>query len=422
MDSTHNTGHLDILHCPGCNAAVPLGDRDDVVCLYCNTSFPLPDKHRALRDAERRKTSEREEARALYATLGRPPGVLARLWGEVAVGCVWLVLWPVAFVASGLLIAKALEVLSRSLHATLYDTLPNTVVWAGIGVALYATLAVPVVLGVYGKRRTNARQRIQAALASLPADRSGGPARCRSCGAPLDVVAGALGVACVYCGADNLVRMPEAWVAKLRERTAGLDVDIETAARTDREMRSGERRSLARQLSWLLVFIPVMTLFGVAFDRDADAFPPNYRRAIAADRQLIPASRPDDGPYDKFVPPTIAANGVQVRFAYDKSEKGDGYCMRSYLVPLRYGETVTLVAGDFPWGARALGISFSTQVSAVFGDDWRQEGRSVYLYPHGTVTYVAPRSAWYRVDVLMIDDVAPGKQFEIAVSVAPPNP
>ena len=77
-------------------------------------------------------------------------------------------------------------------------------------------------------------------------------------------------------------------------------------------------------------------------------------------------------------------------------------------------------AGDFPAGARGLGFTFRTQESAVFGDDWEPVGRNVILFPNHSATFDAPRSAWYRVDVLMVDDVAPGEQFELAVAVAPP--
>jgi hypothetical protein len=293
------------------------------------------------------------------------------------------------------------------------------VVWTGIGVALYVTLAVPAALGIYGKRRTNGRRALQAALACLPADRPGGPARCRSCSAPLDVSPGSLGLACVYCGADNLVAMPASWIAKVQRSALSLSSRIEDAGREDREMRSRELRSMRRQLGWLLIFVPVMAGFGAAFDHESDAFPPNYRTAIAGERTFISATRTDTGPYDKFIPPPLSASGDEVRLAFDKSERGDGYFMRSYLVPLRFGEKVAFTSGSFPDGARALVFTFRTQANSIFGDDWRQQGKDVLLYPDSSAEYVAPRSAWYRVDMLMIDDVAPGRPFRVGVSVLP---
>jgi hypothetical protein len=418
MSDTAHTATLDVLRCPGCNAPVPLGDADEVVCRYCGVAFPVPEEHRELRDAERRRAAERDEAHALYRTLGRPPSVVARAWGEVAVGCVWIFLWPFALVFDAFLIAKLLEVVSRSIHATLVDVLPGAVVWGGIGAAMYATLAVPLALGVYGSRRTKARRKLQAALAALPPDREGGPARCHSCGAPLDVGPSDLGLACVYCGADNLVRMPERWIASLREKTKRLDTGIESAGREDRQMRAMVRKSLRRQLAWLFVFVPVMAAWGVVIDRDADAYPPNWRSAVAGDRELLPVA-PDVEDYDRYAPPPLSANGSPRLIAFDRAEKhGDSY-FRSYYLPLRYGETVAFASGEFPDAARALGFVFRTQESVIFGDDWRSVGRTVILYPHGSATFAAPRSAWYRVDVLMLDDIPPGQLFEIRVSIAP---
>ncbi len=410
---------LEILRCPTCNAPVPLGGGDDVACPYCGASFPVPEKHRALRDAERRRASERDEARALYDTLGHPPGALARAWGQVATGCVWLFLWPIGFAVDALLIAKGLEVLSRSVGASLFEVLPGPVVWGGVGVVLYVTLAIPIAIGVYGNRRTKGRQQLQAALAALPPDREGGPVRCHSCGAPLDVGPGDLGLACLYCGADNLVRMPEAWVANLRAKVGTLDRTIESAGREDREMRAKERKSLRWQLAWPLVFIPLLVGFGFVTDRDAEAYPPAWSTAIAGERRMIPAEK---GTARTYEPPALPASGARIRFAFDgaerkKTERGDVYFERRYYLPLRAGERVTFVAGDFPEGARALGFSFNAQASAVFGDDWRQIGKTVYLYPNKTATFDAPQSSWYRVDVMMIDDVAPGRQFDLGLSI-----
>jgi len=269
--------------------------------------------------------------------LGRPPGVVARMWGGVATGCVWLVLWPVGFVVDGLLIAKALEVVSRSIHATLFDVLPNTLVWGGIGVALYATLAVPLAFGVYGNRRTNGRRKLQAALAALPPDREGGPVRCHSCGAPLDVGPADLGLACLYCGADNLVRMPEAWVAKLRTAATRLGTTIASAAREDRERRRTERRTLVRRLAWLGIFVPVMAGYGAVLDRETDTYPPSWRAAVATDdRTLIPAVPFAKDVTDRFVAPELPT-GFPVRLSFDRSEYFGRYSMRSYLLALRRG-------------------------------------------------------------------------------------
>lgn len=413
---------LEVLRCEGCGAPVPLGTGTDVHCPYCGVEFPVPDSYARMRQAEVQRDAGRTEAHALFRKLGDPPGWLTQGWGSVSSGCIWLFLWPLAFVIDALLIAKGLEIVSRHIGVTLFDVWSNTQILTGVGVAMYITLGVPTVLGVYGNRRTKGKQQLQAALAALPPDQPGGPARCRSCAAPLDVPDGATGIACVYCGADNLLNMPEPWVAKLRSSASRLVSTVEDVAEQDRAMRAKERRSLAWQLGWLAIFIPVLAGFGFVLDRDTSTFPPQWQTAIAGDRKMIPAIRKDTAKWDAYIPPDWPTNIGLGYFAFDAAErkttaKGTVYFMRSYLVPLRSGETVTFTAGDYPSGARALGFTFRTQASAVFGDTWAQEGEDVYLYPGGTASYVAPRSAWYRVDVMLVDDIPPDGQFRVGWGV-----
>lgn len=407
---------LEVLRCEGCGAPVPLGTGKDVHCPYCGVAFPVPDDYGRMRQAEVQRDAGRAEAHRLFRTLANPPGVIAMAWGSVSTGCIWLFLWPLAFVVDALLIAKGLEVASRHLGATLFDIWSNAQIFSGVGLAMYVTLGVPTALGVYGNRRTKGKQRLQAALAALPPDQPGGPARCRSCSAPLEIPDGATGIACLYCSADNLLNMPEPWVARLRSSASKLVSTVEDVVKEDRHQRAKERRSLAWQLGWLAIFIPVLAGFGFALDRNTSTFPPQWSAAVSADRKMISAIRRDTAKWDTVIPPDFPLDGSLAYFAFDASErastaKGTVYFQRNYLVALREGETLVLTAGDFPEDARALGFTFRTQKSAVFGDSWQQEGEDVYLYPHKTVAYKAPRSAWYRVDVLLVDDVTPGKQF-----------
>lgn len=413
---------LEILRCEGCGAPVPLGTGTDVHCPYCGVRFPVPDAYAKMRQAEVKRDAGRTEAHRLFAMLGSPPGVIARAWGSVSTGCIWLLLWPLAFVVDALLIAKGLEIVSRNIGATLFDVWSNTRIYTGVGAAMYVTLGIPTVLGIYGRRRTKGKQRLQAALAALPADQAGGPARCRSCAAPLDAPDGATGVACLYCGADNLVKMPESWIAQLRTSASKLVTTVEEVAREDLDQRKKERRSLAWQLGWLAIFVPVLAGFGMVLDRDTSTFPPSWNEAVAGDRKMIPAIRKDTAKWDTYFAPDWPAGAGLGFFAFDKSErdttaKGTVYFKRSYLVALKAGEKVTITSGAFPEGARKLVFTFRTQTSAVFGDSWQQEGEDAVLLPDSTVTYAAPRSAWYRVDVLLVDDIPPGAQFRLGWKV-----
>lgn len=421
MQTTPNSASLEVLSCPSCAAPVPLGDGDDALCPYCRVAFPAPERYRGLRDAERRTDEERAEAESLYATLGRPPGAVARFWGDVATGCVWLFLWPLVFVAESILIVRLFDVVSRSTHVTLTDVLPQTQVWAIVGVALYLTLAVPIVLGVYGRRRTNARRTLQAALAALPPDREGGPVRCHACGAPLAVGARDLGIQCVYCGADNLVRMPETWVARSRASAKRLDASAASAAEEDRAMRRRERRRVAINLAWLSLFVVGCAAIGVAEDRAPKRFPPSWRAAMAREpREFLGKDfdKDDDVPYALGA---IEADGRPTWTTFSSDQWHDDHYETSYLVALRYGETVRLASGDFPTGARALGFDFQTRHSALFGDGWTSEGKLVMLYPNATAEFVVPRSAWYRVNLLAIDRVPPRRRFDLSVTIDPPK-
>ena len=171
-------------------------------------------------------------------------------------------------------------------------------------------------------------------------------------------------------------------------------------------MRAKERRSLRRQLAWLSVFVVLLFVFGIALDRDANQYPPSWRVAIAAPRALTAAVAPT-APYDTFIPPPVDADGRMHRVVFDRSERKSNYSIRSYLLPLRAGETVSFGSGDYPDGARALGFTFRMQMSAVFGDDWRQVGKDVILLPNGSGRFVAPTSGWYRVDMMIVDDLPP---------------
>jgi len=72
---------------------------------------------------------------------------------------------------------------------------------------------------------------------------------------------------------------------------------------------------------------------------------------------------------------------------------------------------------DFPPGARGLGFTFRTRSGAAFGDTWTQEGKDVILLPNATASYEAPRSGWFRVDAMLVDDVQPGQRYELTVRV-----
>jgi LSD1 subclass zinc finger protein len=99
-----------------------------------------------------------------------------------------------------------------------------------LGGFLFLCVVRPVLLVANARRVARVRQMLQAALAARPPERPGGPATCRSCGAPLDVPEGALGVRCVYCREHNLVAIPESWIARARKASKQLGVHLSEAS------------------------------------------------------------------------------------------------------------------------------------------------------------------------------------------------
>jgi hypothetical protein len=157
---------------------------------------------------------------ALFTWLGRIPQQLVEAWWEryeharllhvasPVVGWILSVMWP-----AGLLIA--------------------TLVWSLFG------------------ERVDARRDLQAALATKPPKTQGGPACCRHCDAPLDVQAGALGVRCPYCGADNLVQVPAAWA----QRATKIDAALRLNASVAQGRKLAGQHRVRRAMWWRLPFV-----------------------------------------------------------------------------------------------------------------------------------------------------------------------
>jgi hypothetical protein len=390
---------LEVLCCDSCGAAVPLGDGDQTTCPYCNKVKDIPQAYRALRDVEREGAAKRLQAQLLFTKLGRPPGFILRMWGGVSLGLGYLFLVPFVFVFAGIVISKGTDAISNIIHATLADVLTNAQFFTLIGAGMFVTLGLPIVFGVYGRRRTSARQRLQAALAAMPPSRKGAPAKCRKCAAPLEVGANSLGQTCYYCGTDNLVQMPEPWIGKVRKNTTSLGMTIEEAAKQDALRRSRERRSLRSQLLWLLLIFPPLFGFGKLLDSDKEKMPPSWQQALQGDRKFIYASKSSLGKYSQAAHPPIPIALAPVNILFDKEECTSVGCVQSHFVAMRYRETLTISSGELPPSVEALVVVYNTQTNSFFGD-WSEIGERGILFADKAIQFQAPRSAWYRLDII----------------------
>ncbi|MEW6127731.1 MAG: hypothetical protein AB1757_11895 [Acidobacteriota bacterium] len=409
---------LQVLTCQACGAAVPLTAGETVACPYCQATVVIPSAYRALREVEDEAAAKRTKAQQLFKVLGNPPGRFLRLWAGASLGLGYLFLLPLVFVFAGIAISKGTDAISSTIHANLADVLTNAQYFSVIGALMFTTLGLPIVLGVYGRRRTDSRQRIQAALAALPPKRAGAPMGCRKCAAPLPIKDDALGETCYYCGTDNLVHLPESWISKARGKITSLGATIEEAAEQDALMRSRERRSLRNQLLALGLIFPVMFGFGKALDSDKERMPPRWQTAIKGDRRLIYASKSSLGSHVQALHPPHPISQLPLNIVFDKEECLEtGGCLRSYYVALRDNEKLLISGEKFPQRARALGFNYYTQTNSLF-DDWSRLGEHRILYADQTLEFRAPRSAWYQVELICSDCTFDNKsRFVLRVNI-----
>ncbi|HTB73824.1 MAG TPA: hypothetical protein VK762_11300 [Polyangiaceae bacterium] len=232
---------LDVLRCPACGADVPLGQADDSRCAHCGQSVRVPEAHRELRSLQREDHGARQRGQALLSTLDSPPWLLTRVLAAVFDQPA-LAFWIYFGVPVGLAsIAAGLAVDAR-LHP------PPAATVGVIFVVLFAFAFLPRSLGIYANRRAGARRVLLAGLAAQPPRSPGGPARCRSCGAPLEIPAGAALARCLYCGVESAVRIRTPFLARVRRATRAAVRTVDEAAAIDHRERAATRRELAREL------------------------------------------------------------------------------------------------------------------------------------------------------------------------------
>jgi hypothetical protein len=193
---------------------------------------------------------------------------------------------------------------------------------------------------------------------------------------------------------------------------------IETVAGEDRKMRNGERRSLRNQLLWLLLILPALFGFGKLEDSPSGAWPPTWQSAVNADRQLLCPVREDLKRRDQIVFPSLPLSSEPGVISFESSECASSGCMRSYLVALRYKETLSISSDDFPEGVDGMAVYYNAQKFHLFGDDWRDVGQHAILFAHKTIEFNAPRSAWFKVEFVCPDARAGGK-VRLRASVGP---
>ncbi len=263
------------LCCAGCGACVPLGADLVARCRYCNATTPIPASHSALQRAARAFAQDRVLAAQLYGRLGKPPGFIARavsrgLAGSARVGrgglfVVFLTLTTTPTFGVPLLVLLCwgfgfpAAPLVRAIRSAAGDPatgpLSAYLVLPIASVVVVALFGVPAVWLRRQRELVKVRADIHASLSAAPAAHPGGPNRCRTCGAALDVPKGALGVPCLYCKSDNLVALPDAWILAIRRREFQHFRSIDTALAAYRDANYA-----ATERSWAMVVGVVLVL------------------------------------------------------------------------------------------------------------------------------------------------------------------
>jgi hypothetical protein len=161
--------------------------------------------------------------------------------------------WLIAF-ATQLDAAKALDgVLAARAHVA-----------SDLGVAgvLYVLGVVPIAVAWRTSQSISKLETLQARLAAQPPVTPDGVAKCRRCGAPLDVRPGALGTRCIYCSADNLLSVPDAVAKKKKDDARAIDLEVQAEVTAWAQTKAKDRRTMWLLLAAGLLLAPLLCAGG----------------------------------------------------------------------------------------------------------------------------------------------------------------
>jgi hypothetical protein len=339
-----NPADVAVFTCPSCGAPLQgVKDGTTTTCAFCGETSTV---HTGAA-AELTARQARADAEALLARLGRPPS-----WPQqvaIALSSPWAV-WlgfPLAAALFFQLGAWPMKWFGPSWEASHHERFLHVISpltsWpievAGPTLGLLVLLA----WGLFGAR-VDARRELQAALASRPPARRGGPTTCRHCAAPLTLAAEALAVRCESCGADNLVRLPERWIARAKKTTAHLRLTVKEANAKDAE---GRRRLGVAALKRVPVMLGVLALASwPAFSRSSRAGWSSFRiapgervgayRVLHREKGELPTSRLEGLAHCGLVPGKHPVRLDATDWCVN------GRCTLVMLVGLSHGETLRL--------------------------------------------------------------------------------
>lgn len=236
------TGSVTSLHCPNCGAPATPADQPQVQCRFCGGWVAIPEEVRGRIRAVMTRDAKRRESEQLVAKLLKQPGALRTNLAIVFAALPSLAIWPLILAIAAVL------------YGLCYLRLFNT--------ALLIVAALAVIRGMFNLVRGQLTDRQALRLLTLhfsaraPA-RAGEPHRCRSCNAPLAEPPGAMLVACVYCGAENVLGLDARQEAKQQSsETISLEETLENRKKEHRRWRfAGLRAIVLLVVAALLVLV-----------------------------------------------------------------------------------------------------------------------------------------------------------------------
>jgi predicted RNA-binding Zn-ribbon protein involved in translation (DUF1610 family) len=378
------------LACAACGGAVPLAPGERTTCPFCAAEVEIPKAYRELRDAERTIDEDHREGHALALELARAPSAPVRMLAMFdSAAFLWLGLgfWIVAGVVVGVLLPP---VIGRWFGISTVDVLDErTQGWISLVLPL-GTFALGLLGAGWARKRALVRGGLQVLLAARPPERAGGPVRCRQCGAALAVSAKDTAIGCPYCGTDNLVNMPAAWVDRMRTHARALGREVAAARKQWEAERSSLRTSLVLRTIFgvLLVGLPSVCVLGAS--PRTDTTPIEHAAGKPGTLPSWSDHRERSVPLRGFCKPgVVAITGFQTR-AEDCDAEG---CRFHRLVPLARGEAVRVVGADsVPEGTD---VALQIHERLMLEDRWATLVRASVA---DTPTLRATLSAWHRLE------------------------
>jgi hypothetical protein len=389
--------------------------------VHCGAEVEIPIAYRKLRDEQASRATADASAQAMYRRLARRPAWILRvLSGWFNPVSLALFAFPAMFIAGVLVELFAVWIASAIGPANYFDTwFASRSSWDAVLLG-FAFAYLGTILAAFGQRRALSLCGLQQAMAARPPRIAGGAAQCRQCGAPLFAEEGRLGVACAYCGTDNLLVVPEPWVKRLSEGTLRLLREVSSA----RDAIAAEDARVRRSMLWYVLCASLLApLFLVAFRQtigerrpELTDWPPIYALYRAAPEPLVIEHRLVERsgslyPDARLSPASrsCADRDVSIESSLTPERCHGGTCELRYYAALARGDRLAVVATSVPDDA-SIQIERHRGLDWNADDDWRtprpEFGAKLVeraLSPGQPIELEASIDAWHRIAIRFPD-------------------